>query len=137
MTPQKTFRISLATIMISCFMLTPFSSSEAIHKSKKISFNTQQQVVDEGSSKQTNNIDLTIPLGNKKEKEKNNNNHNEDQPKARHHSDEEKHKNHVYHYHRVKAKKKMHTTFLQLCMKLFIAISFISVLLCGYLSIGH
>ena len=135
MTPQKTFRISLAAIMISSFMLAPISSSEAIHKSKKISFNTQQQVVDEGSSKQANNIDLTTPLGNKKEK--NNNNHNEDQPKAKHHSDEEKHKNHVYHYHRVKAKKKIHTTFLQLCLKTFIAISFISVLLCGYFSIGH
>ena len=136
MTPQKTFRISLAAIMICSFMLAPISSSEAIHKSKKISFNTQQQVVDEGSSKQTNNIDLTIPLGNKKEKEKNGN-HNEDQPKAKHHSDEEKHKNHVYHYHRIKAKKKIHTTLLQLCLKIFIAISFISVLLCGYLSIGH
>ena len=135
MTPQKTFRISLAAIMICCFMLTPISSSEAIHKSKRISFNTQQQVVDEGSSKQANNIDLTTPLGNKKEK--NNNNHNEDQPKAKHHSDEEKHKNHVYHYHRIKAKKKIHTTLLQLCLKIFIAISFISVLLCGYLSIGH
>ena len=134
MTTQKTFRISLAATMICFFMLTPISSSEAIHKSKKISFNTQQQVVDEGSSKQTNNIDLTIPLGNKKEK---NGNHNEDQPKAKHHSDEEKHKNHVYHYHRIKAKKKIHTTFLQLCLKIFIAISFISVLLCGYLSIGH
>ena len=136
MTPQKTFRISLAAIMISSFMLTPISSSEAIQKSKRVSFNIQQQVVDEGSSKQTNNIDLTIPLGNKKEKEKNNS-HNEDQPKAKHHSDEEKHKNHVYHYHRVKAKKKIHTTFLQLSLKIFIAISFISVLLCGYLSIGH
>ncbi|TMI94965.1 MAG: hypothetical protein E6H08_07690 [Bacteroidetes bacterium] len=136
MTPQKTFRISLAAIMICSFMLAPISSREAIQKSKRISFNTQQQVVDEGSSKQANNIDLTIPLGDKKEKEKNNN-HNEDQPKAKHHSDEEKHKNHVYHYHRLKAKKKIHTTFLQLCMKIFIAISFISVLLCGYLSIGH
>ena len=135
MTPQKTFRISFAAIIITCFMLAPISSSEAIHKSKKISFNTQQQVVDEGSSKQANNIDLTTPLGNKKEK--NNNNHNEDQPKAKHHSDEEKHKNHVYHYHRIKAKKKIHTTLLQLCLKIFIAISFISVLLCGYLSIGH
>jgi len=135
MTPQKTFRISLAAIMISCFTLAPISSSEAIHKSKKISFNTQQQVVDEGSSKQANNIDLTTPLGNKKGK--NNNNHNEDQPKAKHHSDEEKHKNHVYHYHRIKAKKKIHTTFLQLCLKIFIAISFISVLLCGYFNIGH
>ncbi|HMK17301.1 MAG TPA: hypothetical protein VK492_03805 [Chitinophagaceae bacterium] len=136
MKPQQIYRISLAAIMICSFMLAPISSSEAINKSKKISFNTQQQVVDEGSSKQTNNIDLTIPLSNKKEKEKNGG-HNEDQPKAKHHSDEEKHKNHVYHYHRIKAKKKIHTTFLQLCLKIFIAISFISVLLCGYLSIGH
>jgi len=137
MKPQINFRITLAAIMISCFMLAPNSSSEAILKSKKISFNTQQQVGDEGSSKPTNNIDLTIPFGNKKEKEKNSNKHSEDQPKAKHHSDEEKHKNHVYHYHRVKAKKKIHTTFLQLSLKIFIAISFISVLLCGYLSIGH
>jgi len=136
MKSQKTFRISLAAIMITCFMLAPINSSEAIHKSKKISFNTHLQVVDEGASKQTNNPDLTIPLGNKKEKEKNSN-HNEDQPKAKHHSDEEKHKNHVYHYHRVKAKKKSHTTFLRLCLKIFIAISFISVLLCGYMNIGH
>ena len=136
MTLQKTFRISLSAIMICSFMLAPINSSEAIHKSKKISFNTQQQVVDEGSSKQTNNLDLTIPLGNRKEKEKNGG-HNEDQPKAKHHSDEEKHKNHVYHYHRIKAKKKIHTTLLQLCLKIFIAISFISVLLCGYLGIGH
>jgi hypothetical protein len=113
MKPQQIYRISLAAIMICSFMLAPISSSEAINKSKKISFNTQQQVVDEGSSKQTNNIDLTIPLSNKKEKEKNGN-HNEDQPKAKHHSDEEKHKNHVYHYHRIKAKKKIHTTLLQL-----------------------
>jgi hypothetical protein len=134
MTPQKTFRISLAAVMICSFMLAPISSSEAIQKSKKISFNTQQQVVDEGSSKQTNNIDLTIPEGSKKEK---NNNHGDDQPKAKHHGEEEKHKNHLYHYHRVKARKKTHTSIICIILKIFIAISYISVLLCGYMNIGH
>ena len=134
MTPQKTFRISLAAIMICSFMLAPISSSEAIQKSKRISFNTQQQVVDEGSSKQTNNIDLTIPEGSKKEK---NNNHGDDQPKAKHHAEEEKHKNHLYHYHRVKARKKTQTSIICIILKIFIAISYISVLLCGYMNIGH
>ena len=134
MTPQKTFRISLAAIMISFFMLAPISSNEAIHKSKKISFNTQQQVVDEGSSKQTHNIDLTVPEANKKEK---NNNRGDDQSKTKHHAEEEKHKNHIYHYHRVKARKKTHTTIICVVLKIFIAVSYISVLLCGYLSSGH
>ena len=134
MTPQKTFRISLAAIMISFFMLAPISSNEAIHKSKKISFNTQQQVVDEGSSKQTHNIDLTVPEANKKEK---NNNRGDDQSKTKHHAEEEKHKNHIYHYHRVKARKKTHTTIICIILKIFIAVSYISVLLCGYLSSGH
>ena len=134
MTPQKTFRISLAAIMISFFMLAPISSNEAIHKSKKISFNTQQQVVDEGSSKQTHNIDLTVPEANKKEK---NNNRGDDQSKTKHHAEEETHKNHIYHYHRVKARKKTHTTIICIILKIFIAVSYISVLLCGYLSSGH
>ena len=134
MKSQKTFRISLAAIMICSFMLAPISSSEAIHKSKKISFNTQQQVVDEGSSKQTSNTDLTIPEANKKEKS---NNRSDDHPKTRHHSEEEKHKNHLYHYHRVKARKKTHTSIICVILKIFIAISYISVLLCGYMNIGH
>jgi len=134
MTPQKTFRISLAAIMICSFLLAPISSSEAIHKSKKISFNTQQLVVDEGSSKQTNNTDLTIPEANKKEK---NSNRGDDHPKTRHHSEEEKHKNHLYHYHRVKVRKKTHASIICIILKIIIAISYISVLLCGYMNIGH
>ena len=134
MTTQKTFRISLAAILIGCFMLAPISSNEAINKSKRISFNTHQQVVDEGSSKHTGNIDLTIPDASKKEK---NNKGGDDHPKTRSHSEEEKHKNHLYHYHRVKARKKAHTTIICVILKIFIAVSYISVLLCGYLSIGH
>lgn len=134
MKPQKTFRISLAAIIITCFMLAPLISSEAVHKSKKNSFNIHLKVVDGGASKQTNNLDLTIPDANKKEK---NNNRNDDQPKAKHHADEEKHKNHLYHYHRVKARKKTHTSIIHVILKIFIAISYISVLLCGYMSIGH
>ena len=134
MTTQKTFRISLAAIMIGCFILSPISSSEAISKSKKIAFNTHQQVVDEGSSKHTSNMDLTIPDANKKEKS---NKGGDDHPKTRSHSEEEKHKNHLYHYHRVKARKKTHTTIICVILKIFIAVSYISVLLCGYMSISH
>jgi uncharacterized membrane protein YhiD involved in acid resistance len=134
MTTAKNLQTSLTAILIAVFMLTPFSSNESVVKNKKMSFNTHLQVVDDGASKQTGNIDLSLPESNKKEKNKS---HNEDQTKSKHHADEEKHKNHVYHYHRVKAKKKSHTTFLQICLKVFVAISFISVLLCGYMNISH
>ena len=134
MKPQKTFRISLAALMISFFMIAPVNSNEAVNKSKKISFSTHLQVVDEGSSKQANHLDLTFPESNKKERNKG---HGEDQPKSKHHGDEEKHKNHLYHYSRVKAKKKHHTAIVCVALKIFVALSYISVLLCGYMSIGH
>ena len=134
MKPAKNLQTSLTAIMIAVFMLAPFNSNESTSKNKKISFNTHLQVVDEGASKQTNNLDLTIPDASKKEK---NNNRGDDHPKTRHHADEEKHKNHLYHYHRVKTKKKTHTSIICIILKIFIAISYIAVLLCGYLSIGH
>ncbi len=134
MTHTKNLQTSLTAIMIAVFMLAPFKSNESVLKNKMISFNTHLQVVDEGASKQTGTIDLNIPEGNKKEK---NNSKGEDQPKSKHHADEEKHKNHLYHYHRVKAKKKHHTTFICVCLKVFVAFSFISVLLCGYMNICH
>ena len=134
MKPSKTFQISLAAIMIAAFMLAPLSSSEAVTKTKKNSFNTHLQMVDEGTSKHTSNIDLTIPGANKKEQGKH---RNDDQPKTRYHADEEKHKNHLYHYHRVKTKKKCHTTIICFFLKIFVAVSYFSVLLCGYMSISH
>lgn len=134
MKPAKNLQTSLTAIMIAVFMLAPFNSNESTSKNKKVSFNTHLQVVDEGASKQTNNLDLTIPDASKKEK---NNNRGDDHPKTRHHADEEKHKNHLYHYHRVKTKKKTHTSIICIILKIFIAISYIAVLLCGYLSIGH
>lgn len=63
-------------------------------------------------------------------------NHDE-MKKGRAHADEEKHKNHLYHYDRVKRRKKVHTSLVCFFLKIFIAISYISVLICGYLSICH
>jgi hypothetical protein len=120
--------------MIAVFMLAPFNSNESISKNKKISFNTHLQVVDEGASNQTKNIDINVPDPNKKEKSKH---HSDDYPKARRHADEEKHKNHLYHYHRVKTRSKTHTAIICILLKFIIVISYLSVLLCGYMSIGH
>ena len=134
MSPTKNLQTTLAAIMIVVSILAPFNSKESISKNKKISFNTHLQVVDEGVSKQVNNIDFSIPDPNKKEKSKH---RHDDYPKARRHADEEKHKNHLYHYHRVKTRNKMHFTLICILLKVFIAISYLSVLLCGYMSIGH
>ena len=134
MNPTKNLQTTLAAIMISVLMLAPFNSKESISKNKKISFNTHLQVVDEGVSKQVNNIDFSVPDPNKKEKS---NHRNDEYPKARRHADEERHKNHLYHYHRVKTRNKTHTTIICILLKVFIVISYLSVLLCGYMSIGH
>jgi len=143
MKPQTTFQTSLTAIMISVFMLAPFNSSEAVSKSKKTSFNTHlQQVNDEGASKNSQNVDFTVPGASKKEKNQQkgneNNKHQDHEPaKTRHHSEEEKHNNHLYHYHRIKAKKKIHVSLICISLKILVAITYISVLLCGYMSIGH
>jgi hypothetical protein len=143
MKPQTNLQISFAAIMISVLMLVPFNSSEAVSKSKKISFNTHQiQVADEGASKNGLNNDFTVPDGSKKDKNKqkgneNNKHQDHEQAKNRHHAEEEKHNNHLYHYHRIKAKKKIHVSLICICLKIIVAVSYISVLLCGYMSICH
>ena len=143
MKPQTTFQTSIAAIMISVFMLVPFNSSEAVSKSKKISFNIHQNLVaDEGTSEKGHHVDYTVPDASKKEKNQqknseNNKNQDHEQTKTRHHAEEEKHNNHLYHYSRIKAKKKIHLSFICICLKILVAVSYISVLLCGYMSICH
>ena len=133
MNPAKNLQTSLTALMIAAFMLAPLSSNESGLNAKKKSFNIHLQVVDEGNSKQKGNIDLTVPVSNKKEQQKN----KDDQPKSRHHAEEEKHKNHVYHYQRIKTKKKHHTTILCACLKILLAVSYLSILLLGYMNICH
>ena len=141
MNPAKNLQTSLTALMIAAFMLAPLGSNESGLNAKKKSFNIHLQVVDEGNSKQKGNIDLTIPVSNKKEQQKNKDDqprkNSDDQPKSRHHAEEEKHKNHVYHYHRIKTKKKHHTTILCACLKILLAVSYLSILLLGYMNICH
>jgi hypothetical protein len=134
MKPPKILQTSLTAIMIAVFMIAPFNSRESISKNKKNSFNTHLQVVDEGASKQAGNIDFSIPDPKKKEKD---NRRHDDYPRVRRHADEEKHKNHLYHYQRVRTRNKVHTVIICVLLKVFIAISYLAVLLCGYMSIGH
>ena len=134
MKPAKNLQTILTAIMIAVLIIAPFNSKESISKNKKNSFNTHLQVVDEGGYKQLNSMDLSIPDTRKKEK---NNHHNDEYTRGRRHADEEKHKNHLYHYHRVRARNKVQTGILRIMLKVFIAISYLSVLLCGYMSIGH
>ena len=134
MKPAKNLQTILAAIMITVFMIAPFNSKESISKNKKNSFNTHILLVDEGGSKHVNSPDLSIPDTRKKEKS---NHHNDEYPRARRHADEEKHKNHLYHYQWIKARNKVQTVIIRMALKVFIAISYLSVLLCAYMSIGH
>jgi len=143
MKPQTNLQTSFAAIMISVFMLLPFNSNETVTTSKKNSFNIHlKQVADEGTSKKHSKIDITVPDASKKEKsQQKNNEQNKNQDhesgKVKHHAEEEKHKNHLYHYHRIKAKKKIHVSLICALLQILVAVSYISVLLCGYMSICH
>ena len=142
MKPKKAFAASLATMLFAAFIIAPLNSSETVTKTQKRSSTNFNKEIAAGSPNQVNKIDFTVPVTpaksqDKQNDEKNNNHENNDLMKARHHADEEKHKNHFYHYSRIKAKRKCHNIIFCLILKTIIAISYFSVLLCGYMNICH
>ena len=142
MKPQKALTASLATMLFTAFMLIPLNSSETVSKNQKKSSTNLKKVIAEGTSKMDNKIDFTVPVTPTKNQEKqnegkNNNHENNDLSKVRHHGEEEKHKNHLYHYNRIKTKRKCHNIIICLFIRIIIAVSYFSVLLCGYMNICH
>jgi hypothetical protein len=53
------------------------------------------------------------------------------------HADEDRHDNHHHHFDKVKHKRKIVNLLSAWLLKIFIALSYFSILLCSYMSMYH
>lgn len=134
MNPKKSLRTGLSAALIIIFLLIPSDSSEALSKHHGTLANTQHQDISQESAKKNNQLDLSVPDASKKEQ---NQQKGEKGHSDKKHAEEEKHKNHLYHYQRVKHKSKRISLLIRLSLKIFVTISYISILLYGFMSLVH
>ena len=135
MTLQKALLSSLSTAIFISLLLGLLVSSDASAYSRKKAFDIYKTITEKATNIETE-MDLTTPAGshNKKDKlpEK-----KPDITAQRRHADEDKHENHHHHFDRIKSKKKAVTLVMGVLLKIFVAISYFSILLCGYMSLSH
>ena len=134
MKPQKALRSSLTTTLMIALSLSPLNSSEMVTEIKKTNISTHLRMTANGTSNQKSQQDFNSHEGQRTEQKQN---HSENIKSDKKHSEEEKHNNHVYNYDWVNCRKKWYASLIRCCIKIFVAISFISVLLCGFMSIIH
>ena len=133
MTTQKALRTSLSALLLSAFLLSPLQSNEAATANRKKTFSIQLQANEESSSDKSINFDFSQPL-NKKDKDTD---HNPDLMRHKRHADEDKHELHHHHFDKNKSRRKLVNMITSFFLKIIIAVSYFSILLCSYLSLGH
>ena len=136
MTPQKALRISLSAVLFLALLLSPIKSNETRSASGKRTFSVHFQADGESPSDHGIRIDLTLPVNNKKEKTKDTD-HNLDFLKSKRHADEDRHEHHHHHFDKSKSRKRIINILTSLLLKIIIAVSYFSILLCSYVSISH
>ena len=144
MKPQITLQTSLSAVFTFAFLVASYSTGAAVSKHSNHTVITNHVLEVAKTTKSPGNFNLVVPeaLPNKSNNRDKSAAHNDDKndhhsAKAKTHSDEEKHKNHLYHYDRIKRSRKKHCSLLCVLVKFFVAITYLSVLICGYLSIFH
>lgn len=136
MKSQKTFRISLATALFLAFLLSPINSNETAASNRKQTFSIHLQTDEGNPSDQPIKIDLTLPVNNKKEKAKDTD-QSHDFVRNKRHADEDRHEPHHHHFDKNKSRKRIINVLTGLFLKIIIAVSYFSILLCSYMSICH
>ena len=144
MKPQITLQTSLSAVFGFALLVASYCTGAAVSKSGNHTVITNHVVEVAKEAKSPGNFNLVVPeaLPNRSGHREKSATHNDEKndhhgAKAKTHSDEEKHKNHLYHYDRIKRSRKKHCGLLCVLVKLFVAITYLSVLICGYLSIFH
>ena len=135
MTPQKTFRISLSAVLFLAFLLSPLRSKENLSANDKRTFSVHLQADGENSSDHAIKFDFTPPVNNKKEKDKEH--HNPDLMRSKRHADEDRHEHHHHDFDKNKSKRKVINMLTSFLLKIIIAVSYFSILLCSYVSLSH
>ena len=134
MKPQISLRISLSVLLAFTFLFSSFRSN-ATEKKDRRTFSIHSQVNAERSSDHSINLDLSLPVNSKKEKEKDHS--GTDLFRHKRHTDEDRHDHHHHHFDKVKHKRKIVNLLSAWLLKIFIALSYFSILLCSYMSLGH
>ena len=134
MTLQKALRTSLTTLLLSAFLLSPLHSNEAATANRKKTFSIQLQANEESSSDKAINIDFSLPVNNKKGKDTD---HNPDLLRQKRHADEDRHELHHHHFDKNKSRRRLINMLTGFFLKIIIAVSYFSILLCSYMSLGH
>ena len=135
MTPQKALRISLPAVFLLVFFLSPMRSNEKTSANNKRTFSIQVQANGENSSDHGITLDLTLPVNNKKEKDPDHK--SPDLMRNKRHVDEDRHEHHHHHFDKSKSRKRIINVATGLLLKIIIAVSYFSILLCSYVSISH
>jgi len=135
MTPQKALRISLSSVLFLALLLSPLRSNERTSANSKRTFSIHLQANGENSSDHGITLDLTVPVNNKKEKDSDHN--NPDLMRNKRHADEDKHEHHHHDFDKSKSRKRIINILTGLLLKIIIAVSYFSILLCSYVSISH
>ena len=134
MTTQKALRTSFSAILLSAFLLSPLHSNEAAIANRKKTFSIQLQANEESSSDKAINIDFSLPVNNKKGKDTD---HNPDLIRHKRHADEDKHDLHHHHFDKNKSRRRLINMLTSFFLKIIIVVSYFSILLCSYMSLGH
>ena len=136
MKPQKTFRISLSVVLFLAFLVSPIRSNETATANGKQSFSIHLQADAGSPSDRGIVIDLTLPVNNKKEKTKDTEHHH-DFLRHKRHADEDRHEPHHHHFDKCRSRKRIINLLTGCFLKIIIAVSYFSILLCSYMSISH
>lgn len=137
MTTQKALRTSLPAILFLAFLLSPIRSNETITANDKRTFDIQLHADAENSSDQGIKIDFTMPLNSNHNKKDKDSEHNHDLQRHKRHADEDRHELHHHNFDKKKSRRRMMNLLLSFFLKIIIAVSYFSILLCSYMSIGH
>ena len=136
MTPQKALRTSLSAVLFSAFLLSPLQSYETVTTNGKRTFSIQLHADAENSSDQGIQIDFTLPVNGNHKKE-NDSDHNPDLLRHKRHADEDKHEHHHHHFDKSKSRRRVANMLTSFFLKIIIAVSYFSILLCSYMSLCH
>ena len=134
MKPQTALRISLSVLLVFTFLHSSLRSN-ATEKKDRRTFSIHAQVNAAGSSDHSINLDLSLPVNSKKEKEKDHSGN--DLFRHKRHADEDRHDHHHHHFDKVKHRKKIVNLLSAWLLKIIIALSYFSILLCSYMSLYH
>ena len=134
MTTQKALRTSLSALLLSAFLFSPLQSNEAATANRKKTFSIQLQANEESTPGKTINFDFSQPVNNKKDRDTD---HHPDLMRHKRHADEDRHEIHHHHFDKNKSRRRLINMITGFFLKIIIAVSYFSILLCSYLSLGH